>query len=158
MSLNSFFTTPLNTTHTYPQATPKRTLSATHLNIEARSSLSKSVELINNSKQPVTYVGQGIFGHPDGPKTLASLSNNGNIPVTATFHALGSFDEEDPKALHMLGTHGAWYANLAVQNADIILHWVLALTIAPLVHLKASHLKPSGPPKRTVVASSILRF
>jgi acetolactate synthase-1/2/3 large subunit len=69
----SVFDTPTNTTLTYPQVAPTRTLSATHLNIEARSSLSKPFELINNSKRPVIYVGQGIFGHPDGPIVMDAI-------------------------------------------------------------------------------------
>jgi acetolactate synthase-1/2/3 large subunit len=92
---------------------------------EARSKphpvLSRAADLINNAKKPIIYAGNGIFGHPDGPKFLAELANNGNIPVTTTLHGLGAYDEMDPKSLHMLGMHGSCYANLAMQNADVII-------------------------------------
>lgn len=83
--------------------------------------LKRAAELINQAKRPVIYAGQGIVGHPDGPKVLTQLANQGNIPVTTTLCGLGSFDEEDPKSLHMLGMHGSCYANLAMQNADLII-------------------------------------
>ncbi|CDO73669.1 hypothetical protein BN946_scf185014.g139 [Trametes cinnabarina] len=34
---------------------------------------------------------------------------------------LGAFDETDEKSLHMLGMHGSAYANLAMQQADVII-------------------------------------
>jgi len=37
------------------------------------------------------------------------------------FRCLGAFDENDPLSLHMLGMHGSAYANLAMQNADLII-------------------------------------
>ncbi|KAI8344121.1 large subunit of biosynthetic type acetolactate synthase [Chlamydoabsidia padenii] len=83
--------------------------------------LKRAAELINQAKRPVIYAGQGIVGHPDGHKVLTQLANQGNIPVTTTLCGLGSFDEEDPKSLHMLGMHGSCYANLAMQNADLII-------------------------------------
>ncbi|CAO3686344.1 hypothetical protein G6F70_000963 [Rhizopus microsporus] len=92
---------------------------------EARShavpTLKRAIDMINKAKRPVIYAGQGITGHPDGPKMLRALANNGNIPVTTTFQGLGTFDELDKKSLHMLGMHGSCYANLAMQNADLII-------------------------------------
>ncbi|KAI7865941.1 large subunit of biosynthetic type acetolactate synthase [Spinellus fusiger] len=83
--------------------------------------LRKAAELINQAKCPVIYAGYGVLSHPDGYKALRSLANNGNIPVTTTLCGLGAFDEMDPKSLHMLGMHGSCYANLAMQNADVII-------------------------------------
>ncbi|KAI5296193.1 Acetolactate synthase, mitochondrial, partial [Ascosphaera atra] len=73
------------------------------------------------AEKPILYVGQGILARPEGPKLLKELADKACIPVTTTLHALGSFDEEDPKALHMLGMHGSAYANLAMQEADLII-------------------------------------
>ncbi|GAA5809087.1 Acetolactate synthase, mitochondrial [Mucor flavus] len=106
-----------------PSAIPNTAVSA--FTEEARSKphpvLMRAVDLINNAKRPVIYAGQGVVGHPDGPKFLTQLANNGNIPVTTTLQGLGSYDEMDPKSLHMLGMHGSCYANLAMQNADLII-------------------------------------
>ncbi|KAH6897929.1 hypothetical protein BKA70DRAFT_745630 [Coprinopsis sp. MPI-PUGE-AT-0042] len=75
----------------------------------------------NRAKRPVIYAGNGVLSSPMGPKFLAELSEKGNIPVTTTLQGLGAFDETDEKSLHMLGMHGSAYANLAMQNADVII-------------------------------------
>ncbi|KAI7897635.1 large subunit of biosynthetic type acetolactate synthase [Cokeromyces recurvatus] len=84
-------------------------------------SITRAADLINNAKRPVIYAGNGVISHPEGPHFLATLANQGNIPVTTTLHGLGSYDETDPKSLHMLGMHGSCYANLAMQHADLII-------------------------------------
>ncbi|KAJ7085207.1 hypothetical protein B0H15DRAFT_988753 [Mycena belliarum] len=58
---------------------------------------------------------------PRGPELLAQLSENGNIPVCTTLQGLGTFDEMHPNSLHMLGMHGSAYANIAMQQADVII-------------------------------------
>ncbi|KAK5715157.1 Acetolactate synthase, mitochondrial [Elasticomyces elasticus] len=88
---------------------------------ELTRSLSRAASLLNGAKKPVIYAGQGILSHPDGPKLLAQLSQTAQIPVTTTLLGLGAYDEEDPKSLHMLGMHGSCYANMAMQEADLIL-------------------------------------
>ncbi|CAO3644750.1 unnamed protein product [Cunninghamella echinulata] len=83
--------------------------------------IKRAAELINQAKRPVIYAGHGVLGHPEGHVYLSKLAQQGNIPVTTTLCGLGAFDEEDPKSLHMLGMHGSCYANLAMQNADLII-------------------------------------
>ena len=84
-------------------------------------SISRVAHLINVAKKPVIYAGQGMMGSPEGPKLLKELSDKAQIPVTTTLQGLGCFDELDPKSLHMLGMHGSAYANLAMQEADLII-------------------------------------
>jgi acetolactate synthase-1/2/3 large subunit len=85
------------------------------------SQLLRVAKLINGAKRPLIYAGAGILGRKDGPAKLKELADCGNIPVTTSLHGLGAFDEMDPKSLHMLGMHGAAYANLAMQNADVVI-------------------------------------
>jgi acetolactate synthase-1/2/3 large subunit len=85
------------------------------------ATLARAANLLNNAKKPVIYAGQGVLSHPDGPLLLDRLSQMAQIPVTTTLLGLGAYDEEDPKSLHMLGMHGSCYANLAMQEADLIL-------------------------------------
>ncbi|EDO14751.1 hypothetical protein Kpol_297p12 [Vanderwaltozyma polyspora DSM 70294] len=84
-------------------------------------SLSKAASLINIAKRPVLYVGGGILNHEEGPRLLRELSERAQIPVTTSLLGLGAFDQEDPKSLDMLGMHGHAPANLAIQNADLII-------------------------------------
>ncbi|KAG8985765.1 Acetolactate synthase, mitochondrial [Tulasnella sp. JGI-2019a] len=83
--------------------------------------IQQAADLINQAKRPIIYAGHGVLKSPEGPELLARLASEGNIPVTTTLHGLGSFDETDPKSLHMLGMHGSAYANLAMQRADVII-------------------------------------
>ncbi|CAD6504587.1 BgTH12-00095 [Blumeria graminis f. sp. triticale] len=88
-------------------------------NLEA--TISRVAHLINISKKPVICAGQGIIYHPDGPKLLKELSDKASIPVTTTLHGLGGYDELDEKSLHMLGMHGSAYANMAIQESDLLI-------------------------------------
>lgn len=83
--------------------------------------LDRVAKLLTVAKKPVIYAGQGIIERPEGPQLLRELSEKAKIPVTTTLQGLGAFDESDEKSLHMLGMHGAPYANLAMQEADLIL-------------------------------------
>ncbi|KAI9654032.1 MAG: Acetolactate synthase, mitochondrial [Alyxoria varia] len=83
--------------------------------------ISRSAHLINIAQKPVIYAGQGVLCRPEGPQLLKELSEKADIPVTTTLQGLGGFDEEDPKSLHMLGMHGSAYANMAMQEADLII-------------------------------------
>lgn len=84
--------------------------------------IQQAADLINGAKKPVIYAGHGVLSSTLGPKLLAQLAKEGNIPVTTTLLGLGCFDEMDEeRSLHMLGMHGSAYANLAMQEADVII-------------------------------------
>lgn len=84
-------------------------------------SIRRAAEIINNAKSPVILAGQGVICSKGGPELLKILADKASIPVTTTLHGLGAFDELDEKSLHMLGMHGSAYANMAIQNADVII-------------------------------------
>lgn len=84
-------------------------------------SLQRVAGLVNIAKKPVIYAGQGVISSPGGVELLRQLAEKASIPVTTTLHGLGAFDELDEKSLHMLGMHGSAYANMAIQEADLII-------------------------------------
>jgi acetolactate synthase-1/2/3 large subunit len=88
---------------------------------QLQTTIKRVADLINMAKKPVIYAGQGVISTPEGPKLLKELSDKASIPVTTTLQGLGGFDELDKKALHMLGMHGAAYANMSMQEADLII-------------------------------------
>jgi acetolactate synthase-1/2/3 large subunit len=90
-------------------------------NTQLEASITRCAALINIAKKPVVYAGAGVLGHPDGPKLLKELSEKAQIPVTTTLQGLGGYDELDFKSLHMLGMHGSAYANMAIQEADLVI-------------------------------------
>ena len=83
--------------------------------------IKQAADMINGAQRPIIYAGNGVLSSPLGPVLLAKLSEVGNIPVTTTLQGLGAFDESSDRSLHMIGMHGSAYANLAIQNADVII-------------------------------------
>ncbi len=79
-----------------------------------------AADMIRSAKRPLFYVGGGTITAGAGDRFTA-LARRTRIPVTTTLHGLGSFPENDPLSLGMLGMHGAWCANKAVQNADLLI-------------------------------------
>ena len=88
---------------------------------QLESTIQRVANLINIAEKPVIYAGQGMIALPEGPKLLKELADKASIPVTTTLQGLGGFDELDEKSLHMLGMHGSPYANMAMQEADLII-------------------------------------
>ena len=80
----------------------------------------KVADLINASKFPVVYFGGGvrISGAED---ELYELLHKANIPATYTMMAAGVLGYNDPLSMGLVGMHGSRTANLAVDNADLVL-------------------------------------
>ena len=114
--------TPIPTASTLPTHPSAASLAARHLSQkQLQGAIQRVANLINIAKKPVIYAGQGLIARPEGPELLATLSSKASIPVTTTLQGLGGFDELDHKSLHMLGMHGSPYANMAMQEADLII-------------------------------------
>jgi acetolactate synthase-1/2/3 large subunit len=82
--------------------------------------IKKAAELINGAKRPLLYVGGGVI-QSNASDELRSLAEKIHCPVTTTLHGLGSFHENNPLALGMLGMHGTWYSNMAVEYCDVLI-------------------------------------
>lgn len=108
-------------THATIPSQSLQNLAATAVSEFQKESIERAAALINNAKKPVIYAGNGIMNSEEGPVFLRELANKAQIPVTTTLHGLGAFDETDPKALRMLGMHGSGSANMAMQQADVII-------------------------------------
>ncbi|KAJ5239769.1 hypothetical protein N7468_004388 [Penicillium chermesinum] len=85
------------------------------------ATISRVARLVNMAQKPILYVGQGLLARPEGPQILKEFADKACIPVTTTLQGLGGYDELDPKSLHMLGMHGSAYANMAMQESDLII-------------------------------------
>ncbi|KAM0433299.1 hypothetical protein ACHAPT_004175 [Fusarium lateritium] len=102
-----------------PSAASRAAMEVSKKQLEA--SLKRVSKLVNVAKKPIIYAGQGIILSEGGPELLKELADKCSIPVTTTLQGLGAYDELDEKSLHMLGMHGAAYANMAMQEADLII-------------------------------------
>eukprot|EP01124_Arcella_intermedia_P010597 TRINITY_DN1711_c0_g1_i2.p1 TRINITY_DN1711_c0_g1~~TRINITY_DN1711_c0_g1_i2.p1 ORF type:complete len:625 (+),score=80.95 TRINITY_DN1711_c0_g1_i2:281-1876(+) len=86
----------------------------------SEESILEAANLINKAKKPVLYVGHGVLS-AKATEQLRSLAQKAQIPVCTTLLGLGAFNEHDPLSVHMLGMHGSAYANLTMQNADLVI-------------------------------------
>ena len=113
---------PIPMASTLPAHPSAATMAARNLGKrQLDGAIQRVADLINVSKKPVLYVGQGMIATPEGPAVLKELADKALIPVTTTLQGMGAFDELDEKSLRMLGMHGAPAANMAMQEADLII-------------------------------------
>lgn len=81
--------------------------------------IKKAAEVISNAKRPLFYVGGGVM-MADGTKELRELVNKYNIPTTMTLQGLGSIEMDSSHSLGMLGMHGTYWANQAINHCDVL--------------------------------------
>ena len=82
--------------------------------------LDEACRLLAEAKRPVIYAGGGIVS-ADCADLLLALAEKLQCPVTTTVMGHGIFPPDHPLALHSLGMHGSKYANVAVNEADLVL-------------------------------------
>ncbi|RYP80458.1 hypothetical protein DL770_006208 [Monosporascus sp. CRB-9-2] len=123
---------------------------------QLNTSLSRAAELIKVAKQPIIYAGQGIIQSKGGTKLLRELADKCSIPVTTTLQGLGAFDERDEKSLHMLGMHGMAYANMSMQEADLII--ALGARFDDRVVLNTSKFAPNAKAAAAEKRGGIIHF
>ncbi len=82
--------------------------------------ITMAAKAINDSLRPVLYAGGGVIS-ANASEELSALAQKANVPVTTTLMGLGSYDQNRPESLDMLGMHGTAYANYAVQECDLLI-------------------------------------
>ena len=82
--------------------------------------IKKAVHAIAEAKRPLIYAGGGIVSGNASRELRAFIKKTG-IPVTTTVMGLGTYPSDGPLSLRMLGMHGAVYANIAINHADLVL-------------------------------------
>jgi len=83
-------------------------------------SIKRAVELIAQAERPVIYAGGGVITS-GAHEELRTLAETMGFPVTMTLMGLGCFPGTHPLSLGMLGMHGQYRANMAVNNSDLLL-------------------------------------
>ena len=75
--------------------------------------------LLAQSKRPLIYAGGGVI-NSGASKELRRFAEKFQIPVVTTLMGIGGMDTTNDLSLHMLGMHGAAYANYAVEDCDFL--------------------------------------
>ena len=82
--------------------------------------IQRVAEAIQESKQPLLYVGGGAI-HSEAHKEILKLAETAEIPVTYTLLGAGAFPSAHELSLGMLGMHGTAYANYATMECDLLI-------------------------------------
>jgi acetolactate synthase-1/2/3 large subunit len=80
----------------------------------------KAVDLLLSAKRPVILIGQGV---KDGGAAadLLALAEKLSIPVASSASGIGGIDASHPLALGLVARNGAYHANHATRQADVLL-------------------------------------
>lgn len=82
--------------------------------------IKKAANLISNSKKPVILAGGGVI-LSNSSEELLNLSEIIDAPVVTSLLGKGSFPEDHPYSLGMLGMHGTKTSNIAVDQCDCLI-------------------------------------
>ena len=80
----------------------------------------KALQLLLAAKRPYIYTGGGVL-LSNASAELRTLVDMLGYPCTNTLMGLGAYPASDRKFLGMLGMHGTYEANNAMQNCDVLL-------------------------------------
>lgn len=82
--------------------------------------LKKAADELSRSKRPLILCGGGVI-LSNASEQITELAQLARIPVTCTLMGLGGFSAHDPLFLGMVGMHGTYAANMAMNEADLLI-------------------------------------
>ncbi len=86
-----------------------------------RAAIESVVDMLAAAERPVLYTGGGIINSgPGASQLLRELVRLTGAPVTSTLMGLGAYPASGPQWLGMLGMHGTYEANMAMNQADLV--------------------------------------
>ncbi|KQM79257.1 acetolactate synthase [Sphingomonas sp. Leaf22] len=87
-----------------------------------RAQIEQVVDMLAAAERPVLYTGGGIINSgPGASQLLRELVRVSGAPVTSTLMGLGALPASSPSWLGMLGMHGTYEANMAMNEADLVI-------------------------------------
>jgi len=82
--------------------------------------IKKAAQMLLEAKRPLIYTGGGVV-LGNASTQLRELAALLHFPVTSTLMGLGAFPASNKQFLSMLGMHGTYEANMAMQHCDVLL-------------------------------------
>jgi len=83
--------------------------------------IASAIDMLAAAERPVFYTGGGVINAgPRASELLRELQRLTGAPVTSTLMGLGAFPADHPDWLGMLGMHGTYEANMAMNRSDLI--------------------------------------
>lgn len=81
--------------------------------------IKKAVQVLAAAKRPIVLFGGGTI-LSNASEILTDFIQHTGIPCTSTLMGLGAYPSTSKQFLGMVGMHGSYEANLALQNADVV--------------------------------------
>ena len=106
------------TEFTYPESIELRSYPPAPQALPAE--LKRAVQMLMEAERPMVYAGGGVV-LGDAADQLTELTRLLGFPCTNTLMGLGGFPASDKLSLGMLGMHGTYEANMAMQHCDVLL-------------------------------------
>ncbi|KQM73398.1 acetolactate synthase 3 large subunit [Sphingomonas sp. Leaf20] len=86
-----------------------------------QSQIEQLVDMLAAAERPILYTGGGIINSgPAASQLLCELVRITGAPVTSTLMGLGAYPASGEQWLGMLGMHGTYEANMAMNQADLV--------------------------------------
>ncbi len=87
-----------------------------------KAAIEEAIALLEGARRPIIYSGGGVINSgPGASQLLRELVAKTNFPITSTLMGLGCYPASGKNWLGMLGMHGAYEANLAMHDCDVML-------------------------------------
>ena len=106
-----------------------------------QATFKRLVNALRKCRRPCIYAGGGIV-HAGAAGALQDFAQKWQIPVATSLMGKGIFPEDNPLSLRMLGMHGTYYANKAVNECDLLL--AFGVRFSDRVTGEVSHFAPNA--------------
>ena len=91
--------------------------------VAAADEIAQAIDMIAGATRPIFYTGGGVINSgPRATQLLRELQRLTGAPTTSTLMGLGAFPAEHPDWLGMLGMHGTYEANMAMNQCDVMVN------------------------------------
>jgi acetolactate synthase-1/2/3 large subunit len=102
----------------YPKTVPMRSYNPVVKGHQGQ--IRKAVQLLLQAERPMIYTGGGVILADAAPELNALVDLLG-FPCTNTLMGLGGYRASSDRFVGMLGMHGTYEANMAMQHCDVLL-------------------------------------
>ncbi len=107
-----------STEFVWPETTHMRSYNPTYR--PNLNQLRKSVDMLISAQKPLVLVGGGVI-NSDASEAVHALAEELHLPVSSTLMGLGGFPSDNSLWCGMVGMHGCYAANMAVNHCDVIM-------------------------------------
>ena len=101
----------------YPKSVPMRSYNPVVKGHQGQ--IRKAVQLLLQAERPMIYSGGGVILANAAPELNALVDALG-FPITNTLMGLGGYRASSDQFVGMLGMHGTYEANMAMQHCDVL--------------------------------------